>query len=179
MADSRKFAGDLADDIIDTFTSRGQVYGPPEINFQNIANFWNAWIEARYGSFFKLDAVDVGHMSALIKKARLANSIDHRDSALDDATYTLLAAGVASLPAQFEAAEVEALAEAARDVCHWPANTLHPVTPKTPANWDFAEADIDYDGVTPRSTAEARANHRYRMGLTTPKDATSDHIDVV
>lgn len=99
MSGSRELAGSLAGNIVATFTSRGQTYGPPEINFQNIANFWNAWLEARYGKAFMItiDATDVGHMSALIKKARLANSPTHEDSALDDATYTLLAAGVASV----------------------------------------------------------------------------------
>ena len=101
MTDSRETAGRLAGQIQDTFTTRGQVYGPPEENFSNIAAFWNAWMRARYGKMvmFSLDAVDVGHMSALIKKARAAQSPGHEDSALDDATYTLLAHGVsASVP---------------------------------------------------------------------------------
>lgn len=97
MSDSRKVAGEIAGEIEKTFTDRGQVYGPPEINFGNIAAFWNAWIGSRYPEAnVKLDAVDVGHMSSLIKKARMANTPDHRDSALDDATYTLLAAGIAA-----------------------------------------------------------------------------------
>ena len=103
MSGSREAAGKLAGEIVETFTERGKTYGPPEINFQNIANFWNAWLQARYGTSLDLmtgrglDAIDVGHMSALIKKARIANTPNHADSALDDATYTLLAHGVAEV----------------------------------------------------------------------------------
>ena len=106
MGLARETTAAMAGQIEKTFTERGSVYGEPEDNFANIAAFWNAWINARFQkqqecltkaglTAITLDGADVGHMSALIKKARLANSPDHTDSALDDAVYTLLAHGVA------------------------------------------------------------------------------------
>lgn len=97
MSKSRDTAAELAGEIVNTFNQRGNVYGDPEDNFGNIAAFWNAWLHARYpiaARDLALDATDVAHMSALIKKARLANTPTHRDSALDDAVYTLLSAGL-------------------------------------------------------------------------------------
>lgn len=88
----------LARQIEQTFTARGAVYGPPEENFANIAMLWRAWLRARHGADLPLDAMDVGQMSALIKIARLAESPDHEDSALDAAVYTLLGHGCAALP---------------------------------------------------------------------------------
>lgn len=97
MSRSRETAAKLAGNIVETFSARGNVYGDPEDNFANIAAFWNAWLKARYPTVCRdlfLDAIDVAHMSALIKKARLANSPTHEDSVLDDAVYTLLSGGL-------------------------------------------------------------------------------------
>ena len=95
MSDSRETAKALASEIEKTFTERGSTYGSPEVNFTNIAAFWNAWIHSRYpDTTVLLDAFDVAQMSSLIKKARLANSPGHRDSSLDDAVYALLGAGI-------------------------------------------------------------------------------------
>jgi hypothetical protein len=158
---SRDIAGEMAGEIVGTFTSRGSVYGPPEINFQNIANFWNAWLSARYGTlpgghlpmFPELDALDVAHMSSLIKKARLANSPDHRDSALDDAVYTLLGAGIAApapAPAQvkhpFSSAAVNAAYENAS--CALPDDaaamdhSLSACLPARPTNYSASRSVI-------------------------------------
>lgn len=90
----------LAAQIKDTFTERGSVYGPPEINFANIAAFWSAWVKARHGVDVQFDGHDVGQMSALIKMARLAESPTHEDSALDGAVYMLLGHGCAKVSAQ-------------------------------------------------------------------------------
>lgn len=91
---SRQVAGHNAGKIVSTMTERNEVYGDPVDNFANIARFWNAWIKARYNVDLALDGTDVGHMSSLMKKARAAQSPLHEDTALDDATYTLLALGV-------------------------------------------------------------------------------------
>lgn len=85
----------MADQIKSTFEMRGQVYGPPEVNFANIAAFWRAWVRARHGVDLDLDATDVGMMSAMIKLARLAESPTHTDSALDAMVYVGLGHGCA------------------------------------------------------------------------------------
>ena len=95
MSIARKTAGELAAQIVETVTSRGASYGDPETNFANIAAFWRAWLKARHGLDVPLDGADVGHMSALIKIARLAQTPTHRDSALDGAVYTMLGHGCA------------------------------------------------------------------------------------
>lgn len=95
MSVSTDNAARLAAKISDTFTARGSVYGPPEVNFANIAAFWRAWIKARHGVDVGLDAADVGQMSALIKVARMAETPHHEDSALDAAVYILLGHGCA------------------------------------------------------------------------------------
>lgn len=94
----------LAERIAETFTARGSVYGPPEVNFANIAAFWRAWLKARHGLDVPLDAMDVGQMSALIKTARLAETPHHEDSALDGAVYMLLGHGCAIDAAELAAA---------------------------------------------------------------------------
>lgn len=86
---------ELAARIKETFEVRGSVYGPPEVNFANIAAFWRAWLKARHGVDVPLDGMDVGQMSALIKLARLAESPTHADSALDAMVYVGLGHGCA------------------------------------------------------------------------------------
>lgn len=95
VPNARTTAGELAAQISDIVGERGSNYGPPEINFANIAAFWQAWVQARYGIMIPFDGADVGHMSALIKVARLAQTPTHRDSALDGAVYTMLGFGCA------------------------------------------------------------------------------------
>jgi Domain of unknown function (DUF6378) len=93
LTDARQTATRLAQQVNEIVGARGTNYGPPEDNFANIANFWNAWIHARYKALIALDSVDVGIMSSLIKTARLAQTPKHEDSALDAAIYTLLGFG--------------------------------------------------------------------------------------
>ena len=93
MTDARQTAAKLAAQINEIVSARGSNYGAPEDNFANIANFWNAWIHARYKCPIALDPVDVGIMSSLIKVARLAQTPGHEDSALDGAIYMLLGYG--------------------------------------------------------------------------------------
>lgn len=100
-------AADLSARITETVGARGKNYGPPEINFANIAAFWRAWLKARYGTDVSLDAADVAHMSALIKVARLAETPTHEDSALDGATYMMLGLGCAMDAQEREKGEQE------------------------------------------------------------------------
>jgi hypothetical protein len=93
LTDAKQTAARLAQQVNEIVGARGTNYGPPEDNFANIANFWNAWIHARYKALIALDAVDVGIMSSLIKTARLAQTPKHEDSALDGAIYMLLGFG--------------------------------------------------------------------------------------
>lgn len=93
MSLSRDIAAEMAAQIVDIVSSRGNNYGPPEDNFANIASFWSAWVKSRYGSDLKFDRADVGVMSAMIKIARLAQTPGHTDSALDGAIYLMLGHG--------------------------------------------------------------------------------------
>ena len=93
MSDAANTTERLANQIADTVTERARVYGAPENNFGSIADLWGAWLSARHGIEVNLDATDVGMMSALIKVARLAQTPNHEDSALDAATYLLLGHG--------------------------------------------------------------------------------------
>ena len=99
MSESHLTAANLAAQMADTVTQRAEVYGAPEKNFGSIADFWRTWIATRHGMLVPLDATDVGMMSALIKVARLGQTPAHEDSALDAATYLLLAHGCVDQPA--------------------------------------------------------------------------------
>lgn len=61
--------------------ARNKAYGSAEDNFQNIADLWNAYLQAA------ITTVDVANMMALMKIARLKHSPDHRDSWVDIAGY--------------------------------------------------------------------------------------------
>jgi hypothetical protein len=105
---ARQTASEQALRIADIMAERGQSYGTPEENFTNIAAFWRVWIKARHGLDVPLTAADVGHMNALIKTARLAQTPTHTDSGLDSAVYTLLGLGCAHDASQREAAAQQA-----------------------------------------------------------------------
>jgi hypothetical protein len=95
MSIARQTASEMAAKITETVDGRGSNYGPPEVNFANIAAFWSAWIKARHQIDVPFDGHDVGQMSAMIKLARLAESPAHADSALDGAIYMMLGHGCA------------------------------------------------------------------------------------
>lgn len=92
---SQRFAAEAAGEIAETVRQRGQVYAAPEINFGQIAEAWRMWIRWRHGVDVALSAADAGIMQALIKLSRHAASPAHADTALDLATYALLATGCA------------------------------------------------------------------------------------
>lgn len=93
MSVARAFTAEQAAQIVGTMEARGANYGEPEDNFAFIADLWRLWVKKRHGVDVPFSAFDVGMMNADIKKARLATSPSHTDSALDSAVYTLLATG--------------------------------------------------------------------------------------
>lgn len=62
-------------------------YGPPEQSFANIAEFWMTWFKVRHNITISLLPDDVAVMMSLMKHARLATSIDHRDTQMDIIGY--------------------------------------------------------------------------------------------
>lgn len=75
---------------------RNSNYGNPEDNFKQIADLWNAYLNARrrnvgksFGMLqdYQLQPADIAVMNMLIKIARLAKTPSHHDSAVDVAGY--------------------------------------------------------------------------------------------
>ncbi len=71
---------DLLEDAFNATRSRGENYGTPLDNFNNIAALWSAYKEVPF------TVKDVGMMMTLLKVARLKHS-DHDDSFVDIAGY--------------------------------------------------------------------------------------------
>lgn len=79
---------------------RNASYGPPESNFQDIADVWNWFLAGRVKEplnlsshvALKITAIDVAHMMVLMKMARLKHNPMHRDSKVDVAGYAACAA---------------------------------------------------------------------------------------
>jgi hypothetical protein len=67
---------------------RRKAYGHPKPNHDRIALLWSAYLKAKYGNDFELDAIDVVLMMDAVKTARLIETPDHRDSMVDKAGYT-------------------------------------------------------------------------------------------
>lgn len=72
-----------------TAVDRNKQYGNPEDNFQNIANFWNAYLTQvpGQGNIIPLTSQDITHLMILMKMARLNTNPSHRDSLVDIAGY--------------------------------------------------------------------------------------------
>ena len=66
-------------------------YGAPELNLQNIADYWSVHLSASLGIKISLDVYDVTTMMILVKSARLINSPKHSDTIMDIAGYAGLA----------------------------------------------------------------------------------------
>jgi hypothetical protein len=86
---------DLLEDAFNATRSRGENYGTPFDNFNNIAALWSAYKEVPF------TVKDVGMMMTLLKVARLKHS-DHDDSFVDIAGYAAVTceavAGTADIP---------------------------------------------------------------------------------
>lgn len=89
---------DIKAHIADTAKSivsgaRRSAYGTPEQNFERIAALWSGYATAR-GWGITFTATDVSPLMILMKLARLAETPDHLDSAIDGVGYFLTLAEV-------------------------------------------------------------------------------------
>jgi hypothetical protein len=86
---------ELLEQALAAVNERPNSYGPPEQNFERIANLWMAYIFGKYGGKpAVLGAVDVACMMILMKVARLEQTPDHIDSWTDIAGYAACGAEV-------------------------------------------------------------------------------------
>lgn len=67
--------------------ARQQAYGHPDDNHSCTADMVHAFLERKYGTDGKLDALDVCVINILQKISRLANTPDHLDSLVDICGY--------------------------------------------------------------------------------------------
>jgi len=73
------------------YGDREKTYGHPSKNLETIARMWNAYLFSReFGITGDLMPKDVAVMMVLLKAARLANDINHRDSIVDICGYAAL-----------------------------------------------------------------------------------------
>jgi len=70
-------------------------YGSPQENFERIAKLWNVILAGKLGEEHEISAADVAMMMIGIKLARLIETPDHQDSAVDAAGYAALLAEIA------------------------------------------------------------------------------------
>lgn len=68
---------------------RNDAYGDPTPNHENIARFWNAYLESRKGG--PLSAEDVALMLGLMKVARCLLGTPRQDNYVDGAAYFAIA----------------------------------------------------------------------------------------
>ena len=73
-----------AHDLI--YGDREEEYGTPKKNLNDIANFWEMYLYAKYNVGIELTAKDVCQMMAMLKMCRGFRS-DKRDSITDQAGY--------------------------------------------------------------------------------------------
>ena len=78
-----------------TVKNREGDYGSPQQNFERIAALWNVILAVKLGKEHEISAADVGMMMIGIKLARLIETPDHQDSAVDAAGYAALLAEIA------------------------------------------------------------------------------------
>ena len=83
---------------------RNKTYKEPEDNFNNIANYWNIFLDSKLGFNEIITAVDVGIMMTLLKIARMAGEpID--DNFVDAIGYLACACEIADKEFAKEAGE--------------------------------------------------------------------------
>ena len=81
--------------IAATCGSRDKEYGPPEVNLQNTANLWNAYLLAKFhDQEFDVTAEDVALMNVLQKVSRAASGPAGDDTYVDAAAYAAIAGEV-------------------------------------------------------------------------------------
>jgi len=69
---------------------RNTQYGPPERNFEMIADFWTTYLAGRSTAGGPLSATDVAVMMVLMKAARAASNPGHLDNAVDMCGYSAI-----------------------------------------------------------------------------------------
>lgn len=87
-----------ADELVNG--SREEIYGPPEINFQTIADLWTAMgfrVQAWNGDIRNITATDVALGMTQVKMGRLRTSPDHVDTWVDGIGYLGLGGEVATI----------------------------------------------------------------------------------
>jgi hypothetical protein len=75
------------------YGDREKTYGSPSKNLQVIADMWTAYLNGATDNLLggrSFEAKDVAIMMILLKTARLANDINHRDSIVDICGYAAL-----------------------------------------------------------------------------------------
>jgi Cdc6-like AAA superfamily ATPase len=92
-----------AAELIDN--DRKESYGSVRENHENIARFWNAYLESRRDVVAPLEALDILHMMALLKIARTQTGDFHSDNWMDAVGYMALAGEVADLKDPIEEIE--------------------------------------------------------------------------
>lgn len=98
---------------------REETYGPPEVNFGVIADFWNAlgFKVAAYNKDLRpVDAVDVALAMSLVKTARLSHDRGHRDSWVDGPGYLALGGEIALKWAEPNGPFVEAAMKSNKEI---------------------------------------------------------------
>ena len=90
---------DLFDTARDLHTGdRNAAYGDPISNHSNIAKLMTAYLQVRFPSFKEsLDAEDAAWLMLLVKQARAAQRIQHREDTLVDAINYTAFAGAAAI----------------------------------------------------------------------------------
>lgn len=74
---------------------RERQHGSKADNFHRIAMMWNAYLQIRRHPAAPLDAVDVGHLMAIMKVARTQSGSKNEDDWVDALGYIACAAEVA------------------------------------------------------------------------------------
>jgi hypothetical protein len=73
---------------------RNRTYGRADVNFTNVANLWQAYIDAKDGK--ALMPEDVASMMALFKIARMVANPRHADNSVDGCGYLALAGEIST-----------------------------------------------------------------------------------
>lgn len=85
----------LENAINHTCGDRDDEYGPPDVNFANIARLWNAYLQGRYIGAPTITAEDVAQFLVLLKMARSFTAGVKPDTFEDEAAYAAIAGQLA------------------------------------------------------------------------------------
>jgi hypothetical protein len=79
---------------------RAATHGDKAINFRNIADMWNAWLDIRFptGPLATLTPADVAKLMALLKIARMESGQYNADDAVDAVGYIAISGELSQPP---------------------------------------------------------------------------------